>query len=66
MTALFSTLYVALRTLIFSGLFAGYSPPAAQADASVAAPPSAAPDAADDDKAPGAGPFGQSRLYVGF
>lgn len=66
-----TTLLAALRALLFSGFAAlGFAPALSApdgdgADASVAAPPPTAP-AADDDKAPSAGPFGQSRLYVGF
>jgi hypothetical protein len=64
--AVFFKLYAALQGLMFSGFLAGHSLPPAAADASVAAPPSATPTAAEDEKAPAAGPFGQSRLYVGF
>ena len=66
-----TTLFAALRALLFSGFAAlGFAPALSAtegdvAGASVTAPPPAAP-AADDDKGPGAGPFGQSRLYVGF
>lgn len=70
MTTLFANLYAVLRALFLGGFFAGGAQlPAVEiadsSDSTAAAPP-AAPTAAEDEKAPAAGPFGQSRLYVGF
>lgn len=70
MTTLFANLYAVLRALFFGGFVAGGAqlPAVDVADASdsTAAAPPAVPAAPEDEKAPVAGPLGQSRLYVGF